>query len=303
MVLLRSVLLQYNSNNGPIFDNRIFVVNSDGSDFHEIDDGVSKTLDSPVWSPDGNEIAFLSGKTIYIVNADGSNLRHFTYATAQDNRQNCSVGIPPADGPNAYGLSWEPDGKRLALQVYFCGHAQYLTYLVNSDGSDFHIAFKFWDYLAWSPIQNRLMTSSGWTSFFVVQDVDNNGMVKITRNVPTPSATASQHDDYTGSNSCSGGSGAWSHDGQWFACSSSAVDIVNANGDYQYTLVNGFNWFNAPADLAPISWSPDGQQLALIKMDPDYQEVLYAINSDGSNLRPLAAGSLKLVVMWQPPVK
>lgn len=59
----------------------------------------------PVWSPDGKKIAFVSSRevakgmsNIWVVNADGSNLRQLTF-----------------QGKNDYP-TWSPDGKRLAFQ-------------------------------------------------------------------------------------------------------------------------------------------------------------------------------------------
>jgi Tol biopolymer transport system component len=311
MVVLHQVPLQYDSTSTgiPNWANQIYVVNSDGTGLQRIDGGVATAPTAPAWSPDSNSIAFLSGKTVYIVNADGSHQRHFPYDTAHDintEKEGCMVGQIPPNGPDAYGLSWEPDGKRLALQTFFCGHAQYVTYLVNLDGSNLHQAFQFWDYLAWSPVQNRLITSSGWSPWIVVQDIDDKGVAKPVRNT-SPSPTLNPDDpQYTGPYSCYGGSGSWSRDGRWIACASAGVDIINANGDYQFTLVSGFIWNTAKTDLAPISWSPDGQQIALLKEgeSPDYgYGVLYVINTDGSNLHPLVAGVLPPAVMWQPPVK
>ena len=66
------------------------LTNADGSDL------------APAWSPDGHRIAFQSNRDgnweIYVMNADGSDVRRLTDDDAQD-------GEP----------SWSPDGRRLAF--------------------------------------------------------------------------------------------------------------------------------------------------------------------------------------------
>ena len=56
----------------------------------------------PVWSPDGQRIAFTSNRDgnyeIYVMDADGRNLRNLTHHPAQDNY-----------------AAWSPDSRRLAF--------------------------------------------------------------------------------------------------------------------------------------------------------------------------------------------
>ena len=86
-------------------------IRSDGTDLTSITqqgtDPDVADLD-PVYSPDGAMIAFGNVtrggliEALYLVNADGSNLRVFT---------------PPLDGPAK--PDWEPDGRRVAFQTGF----------------------------------------------------------------------------------------------------------------------------------------------------------------------------------------
>jgi dipeptidyl aminopeptidase/acylaminoacyl peptidase len=66
----------------------------------------------PAWSPDGGRIAFASGGSLYLINADGSNLRQLTPAGGWDDQ--------PA---------WSPDGIQLAFQ-----RANQI-WLITADGS------------------------------------------------------------------------------------------------------------------------------------------------------------------------
>ena len=76
---------------------------------------------SATWSPDGNHIAFVSGRwpnsDIYIMDTDGSNV----------------VQLTTEPGGN-YQPDWSPDGKRIAFMSTRAGKGD--IYLINADGSD-----------------------------------------------------------------------------------------------------------------------------------------------------------------------
>lgn len=76
-----------------------------------------------VWSPDGNQIAFVSSRggrsAIYIMNDDGSHLHVLTDQSA-----------------NAVNPAWSPDGQQIAFTSGQQGHSQ--IYVINVDGSNQH---------------------------------------------------------------------------------------------------------------------------------------------------------------------
>ncbi|NIM95826.1 MAG: hypothetical protein GTO18_19165 [Anaerolineales bacterium] len=77
--------------------------------------------DWPSWSPDGSQIlfsAFVDGhRGIYVVNADGSNLRRLT----------------PITSANEYAPSWSPDGTQITFQSSAAGGWD--IYIMNVDGT------------------------------------------------------------------------------------------------------------------------------------------------------------------------
>jgi TolB protein len=87
---------------------KLTISNIDGSNPKEITDASSIAWNSR-WSPDGQMIAFTgrddpkSELAVFLINADGSSVRHFTHVAAEEG--------------GAQAARWSPDGKRLAFQV------------------------------------------------------------------------------------------------------------------------------------------------------------------------------------------
>jgi TolB protein len=80
---------------------------ANGAGVRQLSDGTS-AIWSPRWSPNGKQIAFAGQDGdkhlhIYLMNADGSEVRQLTHFDAADGR--------------AQSPAWSPDGKRLAVQA------------------------------------------------------------------------------------------------------------------------------------------------------------------------------------------
>jgi hypothetical protein len=93
----------------------IWIMNANGDDPHALTDGDDV---DPTWSTDGSMIAFASARTgdrqLFIMNADGSNVRQVTSLDHMGGRS-----------------SWSPDGTRLA---FYAGPFEGTKYTVNVDG-------------------------------------------------------------------------------------------------------------------------------------------------------------------------
>src|SRR5262249_44773165 len=108
---------------GNLGNGTVVVMNADGSRQRALTNGID-----PVWSPDGRKIAFAAHsrdgyRDIYVINADGSGLRHLTHT--------------PGKKEDLFP-SWSPDGRTIAFARYRVSgfdDTQGDIYLINADGS------------------------------------------------------------------------------------------------------------------------------------------------------------------------
>ena len=257
----------------------------------------------PVWSPDGKQIAFTRdfgktdfsrspdnaelplGRGIFIMDADGSNLR----ALAPSVSTLLTAPIQP--------VFWSPDGNRLALVGYDPAVGGYYPFLytVRPDGSELvrigdlrvyrfqgmyekvKVTYSPSDTLAWSPDGRRLA--------FLGVEIDAEGNKRFA--LYTAQADGSELVKV----SPPGYGGpilAWSPDGAWLAFTNGAqVNVVRPDGAELRQVASGHG--------GPLVWTPDGEEILI-------GELGYAVRPDGSGLRAWASGGVPDVARtaWSP---
>jgi len=178
---------------------------------------------SPVWSPDGTQIAFASNRDgdwdIYVMDTDGTNIRQLTD----------SPGIETKP-------SWSPDGSMIAFDSG-AGFSRDI-FIMDSDGRNPEFVVRAdggWP--AWSPDGTRIAffgRLAGNPDIYVV-NVDGTNMVRMTEN---------NLDDWEPS---------WSPDGEWLLYVSLQIPdiyVMRADGSETYRLTR-----DGDEDWTPV-WRP-----------------------------------------------
>jgi outer membrane protein assembly factor BamB len=129
---------------------------------------------TPVFSPDGSKIAFMGHKgdfEIFVVNADGRNLKRLTESRGRD-------------GGLAQG-AWSPDGSKITFMSERDGNRE--VYVMNADGTNQtrltnHAKGDVWP--VWSPDGKKIAYVSGrdGNSEIYVMNPDGTSRVNVTRN-------------------------------------------------------------------------------------------------------------------------
>ena len=260
------------------------------------------------WSPDGNLIAFASNRDtgppynpynldIYVMNADGSNIRRIV------------------DDPE-YDVSpqWSPDGRKI---VFVTGrNGNFDVYEMNADGTDQRNLTADNDKgdgsPVWSHDGNNIAFSrriDGKKQIFIM-DAHGGNLKRVTNNAadselpywsPDSSKLVFQSDRegnweiYTISvdgelaqltdDAADDLSPDWSPDGNRMAFSSNRngkqhIYVMNADGSSLAQITN------SPAEDTEPAWAPNGKRIAFSSLRDGNKEI-YVMNADGSDQRRL----------------
>jgi hypothetical protein len=157
----------------------IWVMRGDGSDPQLLTDDAADDM-SPVWSPDGRFVAFVSerdgNREIYVMKGDGTQQVNLTNHLSED-----------------WAPAWSPDGTSIAFSSYRDGNWE--IYVMGSDGSD---PVRLTDNSAadygpcWSPDSRQIAFHSNrdgnWEIYVI--DRDGGGLRRVTEDDATDFAPA-----------------------------------------------------------------------------------------------------------------
>jgi Tol biopolymer transport system component len=255
--------------------------------------------DMPVWSPDGNRIAFDSDRSgnadIYIMNLDGSGVTQLT--------RDPIATLYYIQSPEDSTAAWSPDGKQIAFDSgrdnQMMNYVNHDIYIMDVNGSNVHRLTNDGadeDGPRWSPngkliaySRKQYISAQGfienpdWNIF--IMNADGSKPVQLTNDLANELEPA------------------WSPDSAKIAFVSDSngknadVYVMNADGSNITQLTN-----DSSNEFGP-SWSPDGTQI-IFNSDHNGNVQLFIMNIDGSNLIQLTTDTSNSAYgTWSPDGK
>ncbi len=248
------------------------------------------TLEHAAWSPDGRQIAYVSGSVGLPPSGPFTLSLYIQKATSRRARRLSDCGICATQYQGA-GLAWSPDGSRIAFSRDAGPPSAQSLWLVDTTTGDLR---RLTDCQpqpcvdispAWAP-NGQLIAfsrlSADGSSLYTVRP-DGSQLTKIT------STRFAEHPQ-------------WSPDGRRIAFDGDdKVFVIDANGSHETLLFAGTTG-NGPGMPA---WSPDGRKIAYFNTprEPNrlFDSEVWTINPDGTARKRLYH-SICCVMNWAPPI-
>ncbi len=229
---------------------------------------------SPVWSPDGFRIAFLSTRlgtsNIFTMDPDGSDVK----------------SIAPSVSGTYSPLVWSPDGGRIAFALASSEEPSYwVLYAVGADGAGLTRLGKTMTAPAWSFDSRYLafLSRDGNKAVLNTIGADGAGLKKVHE----------LENKFTREDANVTNNLAWSPDGSRILLSGeNMVAIVGTDGSEFEVLVDLI--MGVAGVFLYSSWSPDGYKIAVNStttsgnVSHGFDPILFTMDPDGSNKRTLA---------------
>ncbi len=243
-------------------------MNSDGTALAQLTTASGINFE-PSWSPDGNQIVFVSDRDgdleIYTMATDGSNQTAITNNNRSDYEPKWALSNTSivylsdgqihavnVDGTNDVALtsddmdkaqpSWSPDGNQIVYTSLFDGSTE--IFVMDADGTDptqltNSSNITYYNSPAWSP-NGEIIAFRGPSEDFYRVNPDGSGFARITNEINDT------------------GSFVWLSDSSGIIFASTAEGLIQVNIDGSNRTPLGIQWVLTEANSfsAPIGWQP-----------------------------------------------